>query len=308
MQTLSTQTLRFFKHAQSTRLPLPKRLRALGLMAQELDQAPTFISALSAAGLQPTTSTSIKIAGITLARLLEEATRLVHTQLLPRVRHYHAQVIPIEQLSEAQRGWLWHYFQQQIYPLLTPFAVDSGRPFPFIQTRRLNFLVVLQSNTSPNTSLNTGKVCEAERYGLVQIPARVPRLIQAQPNLPLPLTTNPAKQMRCLIWREEIVRYFLPMLFSGMSVKAVYQFRLLRAPLNNSPAMLITSKQPSEVAQGPITRLDVEKAMPDPIQQWLINRLHIAHDQVLACATPLGLADLCELADYLTPLSPSNRA
>lgn len=293
MQTTSIQTLRFFKYAQSATLPLPKRLRALGMMARELDQAPSW-GLFGTAGQPTVAPASIKVAGLTIGQLLEEATQLVNAQLLPRIQRYRVQLTAIEQLSEAQRGWLWHYFQQQIYPLLTPFAVDSGRPFPFIQTKRLTFLVVLQANTS--------KPRETERYGLVQVPTRLPRLIQAQPCALLPTGTKNAKPMRCLVWREEIVRQFLPMLFSGVNVQAVYQFRLLRAPLDNSPAALIPTGPRPEAAQGPITRLDVEKAMPLPIRQWLINRLRISSDQLLACPTPLGLADLCELADYLTPL------
>jgi polyphosphate kinase len=290
MQTSLIRTLRLFKHAQSAKLPLPKRLRALGLMAQGIDQALTFTPAVGAAGLQSIDSVAAQVAGLNLAQLLEEATQLVHGQLLPRVQRYRVQIAAIEQLSEAQRSWLWHYFQQQIYPLLTPFAVDSGRPFPFIQTTRLNFLVVLQSTLA--------KPRETERYGLVQIPSRLPRLIQAEPCLPAQPESNTA--MRCLVWREEIVRHFLPFLFSGMNVKAVYQFRLLRAPRNHDPASLTAAEQHPRMAQGPITQLDVEKTMPTHLRHWLTSRLQIRGDQVLACPPPLGLADLCELADMLT--------
>lgn len=293
MQTSVTQTLRFFKYAQSARLPLPKRLRALGLMAQGIDQALTIAPVPSGTGLSSANATPAKVADLNLAQLLEEAAQLVHAQLLPHIQRYRVQIAAIEQLSEAQRSWLWQYFQQQIYPLLTPFAVDSGRPFPFIQAKRLNFLVVLHSNLA--------KTRETEQYGLVPIPSRLPRLIQAQPCIPVQAGANPAIAIRCLVWREEIVRHFLPLLFSGMNVKAVYQFRLLRAPRDDNPATLVAASQQPGTAQGAITQLDVEKTMPDHLCQWLINRLRISADQVLACPTPLGLADLCELADYLTP-------
>jgi polyphosphate kinase len=232
-----------------------------------------------------------KATGLNLALLLDEAAHLVHTQLLPRVQRYRVQIAAIEQLNDAQQAWLWHYFQQQVYPLLTPFAVDSGHPFPFIQDRRLNFLVVLQSKD---------KTPKAEQYGLVQIPARLPRLIQAQPPIALPVGARNSKPIRCFVWREEVVRYFLPMIFNGVNVKAVYQFRLLRAPLNNSPAMLIEPEQRTSVIKGPITQLAVEKAMPGELRQWLVKRLPVSMDRLLACALPLGMADLCELADHLS--------
>lgn len=280
MQTLPTNTLRFLKHAQSARLSLPNRLRALGLMAQELDQLVTW---------PPATT---KVGGPTLALLLDEAVQLVQSQLLPRIRWYRVRVTAIEQLSEAQHLWLRRYFQEQVYPLLTPFAVDSGHPFPFIQDRRLNFLVVLQSKN---------KLYEAEQYGVVPIPSRLPRLIQTHPCLPPPTRTRNPTPIRCFVWREELVRYFLPTLFSGVTVKAVYQFRLLRAALTNTPSPLLAADAGVRVAKGPITQLAVEKTMPLHLRQWLSNRLPVSMEQVLACATPLGLGDLCELADYLKP-------
>lgn len=263
-------------------------------MARALDQAPTWTPVEEGEGVQTTVRTPAKVAGLNLALLLEEATQLVHTQLLPRIQRYRVQIAAVEQLTEAQRGWLWQYFQQQIYPLLTPFVVDSGHPFPHLQSRRLNFLVVLQSSM---TALRT-----KEHYGLLQIPARLPRLIQVQPCTPASTSAKNAKPIRCLLWREEIIRQFLPGLFSGSRIQAVYQFRLLRAQRDNSPATLIAAGPGPVSAKGPITRLDIEKAMPPHLRQWLIQRLQIHTDQVLACAPPLGLADLCELADYLTPL------
>lgn len=292
MQTLSIQTLRFLKYAQSARLSLPKRLRALGLMGQELDQILTWPSPGSADGFAPTPSTLFKVAGLNLTLLLDEAAQLVNTQLMPRIRWYRVRVAAIEQLNEAQHLWLRRYFQEQIYPLLTPFAVDSGHPFPFIQDRRLNFLVVLQAQN---------RQYEAEQYGILPIPSRLPRLIQTQPCLPPPARTRNPNPIRCFIWREEIVRYFLPMLFSGVTVKAVYQFRLLRAPLANTPSPLLAAEARASGSKGPITQLAVEKTMPPHLRQWLSNRLPVSMDRMLACATPLGLSDLCELADYLQP-------
>ena len=233
-----------------------------------------------------------KVGGPTLALLLDEATQLVQTQLLPRIRWYRVRVTAIEQLNDAQQLWLRRYFQEQVYPLLTPFAVDSGHPFPFIQDRRLNFLVVLQAKN---------RLYEAEQYGVVPIPSRLPRLIQAHPCLPPPARTRNPTPIRCFVWREEVVRHFLPTLFSGVTVKAVYQFRLLRASHVSTLAPAMGAEAGVRVAKGPITQLAVEKAMPHHLRQWLSNRLPVNMDQVLACATPLGLGDLCELADYLKP-------
>lgn len=271
---------------------MPDRLRALGLMAQELDQTPILTPMLGDENMPTTNPVPTNVVAPTLTVLLEEAVQLAQMQLLPRIQRYRMQIVTIDQLSEGQRSWLWQYFQRQIYPLLTPFVIDSSHPFPPIQTRRLNFLLVLQSNPTIARS--------KERYGLVHVPARLPRLIQAQPYSTPSEAPKCAKPMRCFVWLEEIVRQFLPVLFSGASIKAVYQFRLLHIPLDNGYATLAAVPQQPAHGQEVITRLDVEKAMPLALRQWLIKHLHITPDQVLACPTPLALADLCELADLLT--------
>ncbi len=294
MLTVSTSLpIRLLRRAQSTRISLPRRLRALGLMAQGIDQSATFTPDLTPVDQQTRTAAQATTNLIDIAALLEEAAQLVHAQLLPRIQRYRVQIVTVEQLTETQRAWLWDYFVQQIYPLLTPLAIDSGRPFPAIQSRRLNFLVVLQATTHP------GRV--VERYGVVQIPARLPRLIQIEPAGSAPVRLGAAKPVRALVWREEIVRYFLPAIFSGTTVTAAYQFRLLRANPENMQTGPNTTLQPQSPIQTPVVRLDIEKNMPPPLRRWLIDRLHLSPEQVLSCTTPLGLGDLCELAKQLKP-------
>ncbi len=253
-------------------------------MAQGIDQTAMLATAAPLVEAAPPAAPNAPTDLVDIASLLEEAAQLVHAQLLPRIQRYRVQIVKPEQLTDAQNAWLWTYFVQQIYPLLTPLAIDSGRPFPTIQSRRLNFLVVLQAPIHP------GRV--VERYGVVQIPARLPRLIRVETASPAP--DSKAKPVRELVWREEIVRYFLPAIFSGMTVTAAYQFRLLRATGENQPSLF-------SPIQAPIVRLDLEKAMPPHVRRWLIDRLHLSPDQVLACTTPLGLGDLCELAKQLKP-------
>lgn len=299
MATLSTALpIRLLRQAQSTRLSLPKRLRALSEMAQGLDQAVTVAARQLPVGQLLPAERAATASAVDVATFLDEAIQLVHAQLLPRIRRYRVQIMTVEQLTEAQRTWLWSYFQQQIYPLLTPLAIDSGHPFPFLQSRRLNFLVVLYATSQPGRA--------RARYGVVQIPARLPRLIQVQPCLPSRAAANRTRPLRCLIWREEIVRYFLPTLFNGLTVDAAYQFRLLRAHSDNNLAGQPTlgpntTEQRQGLAQAPVTRLDIEKSTPPHLRRWLINHLRVNEECVVDCAPPLALADLGQLADYLAP-------
>ena len=292
----TTLSLRLLKQAQSTRLSVPKRLRALSELVQGIDQAVTLSPHTTT--IEPTKPIApvYPVGAEDIATLLEAATQLVHGQLLPRMRRYRVQIMPVDQLSEAQRAWLWHYFQQQVYPLLTPLAIDSGHPFPYLQSRRLNFLVALRAQAAQGAT--------KPRYGVVQIPARLPRLIQAQPCLPSTPSANRSRPLRYLVWLEEIVRYFLPSLFSGLTVEAAYQFRLLRVQNESNPAAGPTAASSmtearSRLTHAPVIRLDIEKSTPLPLRRWLINQLRVNDECVVDCATPLGLADLGQLADYL---------
>lgn len=299
MLNLSTViSLGLLKQAQSTRLSVPKRLRALSELAQGIDQVVTLPSHVVAMEPTKADAPTCPVGALDIATLLDAAAQLVHGQLLPRMRRYRVQIVTVDQLSEAQRTWLWHYFQQQVYPLLTPLAIDSGHPFPYLQSRRLNFLVTLRTQATQGAA--------KPRYGVVQIPARLPRLIQAQPCLPSTTSANRSRPLRCLVWREEIVRYFLPSLFSGLTVDAAYQFRLLRIQTESNPDTASTAaprmtEMRSGLTQAPVIRLDIEKSTPLPLRRWLLNQLHVNDECVLDCATPLGLADLCQLADYLAP-------
>jgi polyphosphate kinase len=282
LQSLMTQ-------AQTMNLSLPARLRAVGMAAQMLDRL--FIwPTLNPPGDLPTASTDGATSIATYAsHVLQEAAQVTRSQLLPNLSRYHIHLAPVEQLGEQQQAWLFAYFRQAVYPLLTPLAVDSGRPFPYISSDSLNLLVLLQRPGAQQGQL----------YARVKIPRIVPRLISVPP---LAKVDSPVlyQDGDCTywVWSEDVVRYYVHELFAGMSVTGIYQFRVLRAAEHEHERSEAEGRSRREKF-APAVRLDAQNTMPVSVLQWLTVRLGVSSHAVFACDTPLRMVNLLDLADQV---------
>src|SRR5262245_15051003 len=130
--------------AQAADLSLANRLRALGTLAQLLDRSfalQALEQRILCAEVDPSQSEQMRQIIVSASRLLKEAAQLARQHLLPALTFYQVHLVPVEQLGEQQQEWLFDYFRQRIYPLLTPLAVDSGHPFPYISSDSLNLLI-----------------------------------------------------------------------------------------------------------------------------------------------------------------------
>jgi polyphosphate kinase len=198
--------------------------------------------------------------------LIAEATHVFMHQLRPELLAQGIYVRSVEQLDEWQRDWLHDYFMQRIYPLLTPLAVDPGRPFPYISSDSLNLLVhlhrvdgVLSGNLVDRTSL----------FARVKVPRSTSRLV-AVPTHPSSNSTP-----TILVSSADLVRYYVHRLFTGMPVRQVYLFRLVRGeqPLPGVPTN--SSARPRRQEDKPVVRLDVEQRMSAPVLKWLMEHLRL---------------------------------
>lgn len=111
----------------------------------------------------------------------------------------------LEYCSDAGREWLEHYFQEFVYPVLTPMAVDASRPFPFLGNRTLNLAVQLVT------------IDEEESMSVVQVPSVLPRLIEV-----------PVEERRTFVYLEELIARHCKDLFRGCRILDVVPFRLTR--------------------------------------------------------------------------------
>jgi polyphosphate kinase len=223
-------------------------------------------------------------------RLQASTQDLLQTTLLPALQQQQIYLRGVEQLAEQQLAWLFYYFQRRIHPLLTPLAVDPGHPFPYISSDSLNLLILLGQLGRPGTRT---------LYARLKIPRQaVPRLIEVPPlmNLESPLLFHDDKR-RYWVWSEDIVSFFVHELFPGMSVKGIYQFRVLRAESDLAPGGAL-----NRLKQAPVVRLDMQATMPPAVQQWLITRLDAPNWALFVGGTPVDLTSWGEVAQRLGTL------
>ncbi|RIK42681.1 MAG: hypothetical protein DCC55_08155 [Chloroflexi bacterium] len=280
MLDLIASSFSYLRDAQRRELSLAQRLRAISQMAQITDQL--FL-------IQPV-GQAAEIAG-TISLLLQEASQLLQQELTPLFLQQRIYLAPVEQLGEQQRDWLFAYFHERIYPLLTPLAVDPSHPFPYISSDSLNLLILLQRPGRPGART---------LYARLKVPRQiVPRLIDVPP---LAQVDSPVlhsdEDAIYWVWSEDVVGYFVHELFAGMSVTGIYQFRVLRAPVPNEGTD-VTLAEPVRDTTARVVRLDVQRDIPPGVLQWLVARLDVPAHAVFRCATPLGMTNWGDVANRL---------
>jgi polyphosphate kinase len=223
---------------------------------------------------------------------LEQEVNCWREDLGPKLEAVGIHVWDYTDLKNKQRKLLRRYFEQEIFPVLTPLAFDPGHPFPHISNLSMNLAVVVNDPV------------QGERFARLKVPDVFPRL------LPIPSEEKADLYERLglaqttytdFVWLEQVVLANLDMLFPGLEIVAAYPFRVTRdADLEieeDEAADLLTTIEESVGLRhfGSVIRLEVDTAMPKRIRDILVENLGIAPYQVYTVDGPIGLADLMEL-------------
>ncbi len=218
--------------------------------------------------------------------LLDAHARLVTTGLLPTLAEVGIEIVPYRNLNPAERAALSATFEQDIFPILTPQAIDRGRRFPHVSNRSLNLIVSLR--------LPIGG-----RFARVKIPATLPRLVRL-PNAP---GEDGAPGSIRFAWLEQVVAAHLDRLFVGADILACHPFHVTRDSDieldedddDEADLMLTMRESIAQRAFGPVDRLMVDATMPDDIRDWLVEHLHASDQDLYVVDGPLATEDLIEL-------------
>jgi polyphosphate kinase len=283
---------RVFAEAQDKRHPLLERVKFLSIYESNLDefmmirvaglmdQIEARVTSLSPDGL--TAEQQLQAIRACLSPLTHEVHQYWLNTLVPLLAEQHIHILNYEQLDAFQRETMFSYFEREIFPVLTPLAVDAGHRFPHISNRSLNLAVVI---TDPGHS---------ERFARVKVPPSLPRLV------PVPVAEK-EPQAVAYVWIEQIIAANLNMLFPGFEVWESYPFRVLRdadIELQEDDAydLLETIEQGLRSRRfGSVVDLAVNPSMPLRIRSLLLDNLEITPDDMRIIDGPLGLADLMEL-------------
>lgn len=232
-------------------------------------------------------------------KLLEEHATLCKKKILPALAAENISLRRYKQLTADERRRLGEVFEREIFPVLTPQAIDRGRRFPHVSNGSLNLIVVLRS----------GGIA---RFARVKVPALLPRLVpipareeQGSSGSVLAAGTNVTAGCGvCFTWLEELVAAHLDRLFPGSEVIASYPFHVLRdsdvePDEDDDDTENLLEVMRETLSQRPFglpVRVDIDSTMPVQVRDWLLEQLHAGSQDCYVIDGPLALQDLFELA------------
>ncbi len=274
---------------------LPVRLRILNMLTYALDMVyiqnlPTLIEE---ARYDNAAATRVRSLTAVTMQMLNDAVATLLREVLPALETRGLLLRSVEQCGPDARAWLHAAFAQRVRPLLTPLAVDAGRPFPQISAHSLNLLAVVQQPNSFDVDMPS--------FARLKVPRKVPRLIAvgaAASAMNGARAHPPRHERQTFVLSEDVVRAHVEDLFPGVVVEGVYQFRILRGSNPNGTDVVGRHAALGRQKAWPVVRLDVEPDMPAYVLRWLLENMGATEAVVLRRSAPLGIGSFAaEWAD-----------
>ena len=289
---------RVLQLAADDSVPLLERARYLAIFANNLDE----FFMVRVAGLKRRIATGLAVrsaSGLEPREVLEQISLVAHELMARHARVFEDQVRPAlieegitivrwDELNSGEQEGLHGMFRDQIFPVLTPLAVDPAHPFPYISGLSLNLAVLLVNPKTRN-----------EHFARVKVPPLLPRFVQVQsPDSPLADLYNAR-----FVPLEDIIAAHLDQLFPGMQVSEHFTFRVTRNEdlevEEDDVENLLTAleKELTRRRFGPPVRLEIAEDMDDHVMDLLERELGVHSGEVYRLPAPLDLRGLNVLAD-----------
>jgi polyphosphate kinase len=224
--------------------------------------------------------------------LLNDQASLLRDDLIPALRQAGVELLRHEELTSSEQEALDEYFERDIFPVLTPQAIDRARRFPHVSNQSLNLIVVLRSPTA------------GQRYARVKIPAVLPRLVRVSRQNDLAAPSEPIR----FTWLEDLTAAHLGRLFPGNAIVAAYPFHVTRDSdievddEDEAHDLLVTMRELlSERTFGSVVKLTVDQTMPEDVRGWLVDQLHASERDLYMVDGPLAAEDLMEVTRVERP-------
>lgn len=287
---------RVIEEASNPRHPLLERLRFLSISANNLDE----FYMVRVAGLQGQVREGVRVVsedGHTPHEQLESVNRHA-SQLMAKqqaiwsrtnneLRDAGLILLDLKDINKTDSAWLERQFEAQLFPVLTPLAVDPAHPFPFIPN--LGFSIVLKLlRRKDNKTM----------YALVPIPTGVKRFWEVEVAARKAGDTGP--QRRKFISLENFVSLCLPQIFPGFDITSRGLFRILRdsdIELEEEAEDLVREFEAliKQRRLGSVVRVEIDQTMPDDLRTFIIEQLHAKSEDVVDVGGILGMAELSQL-------------
>ena len=285
---------RVLNEARDKNIPLLERLKFVSITSSNLDE----FFMVRVASLKDMVHAGYKkkdIAGMTAKEQLEAINKdtraLVETQystynrsLVPLLHNHGIDILSAyEELNEAQGDYVDRYFEETVYPVLTPMAVDASRPFPLIRNKSLNIAALL---------MKKGDKKEELEFATVQVPSVLPRIVR------IPASEE---ENKTFILLEQIIERNIHRLFLNYHVVCAYPYRIMRnadLTIDEDEAedlLQEIQKQLKKRQWGEVIRLEVEEKIDKRLLGILKEDLHIAQEDIFKINGPLDLTFLMKM-------------
>ena len=243
------------------------------------------------AGLTPLEQ--LELISVKMHGFMKEQYNTYSRQLLPKLKNEGIFILKYDDLSNEQVEFVSKYFKTTLYPILTPMAVDPGRPFPLLPNESQNIAVLLKSVENPENKFE---------FATLQVPSGIPRLVKL-PVDEFALNNNiNSKQTHCYILLEDIINEFIEELFIGLEIVARCNYRIIRnadmaIDEAESPDLLTEIEAQLQKRQwGEVIRLEVRDDISLKLLSMLQEYMDVAQEDIYNIPGPLDLSFLGKLS------------
>lgn len=283
--------------ARSPRIPLLERLRFLAIVSSNLDE---FFEIRVAGLIQQVESKSprpgfdglspheqLRRIHSVVASMVDDQYRCWRQDLIPALQREGIIFKTADELTKGELRWVRGYFQKEVFPVLTPLAVDPAHPFPQIGNKTLNIVAAIDY---PETS-------EREiELAIVPVPRILPRVVEVK---------RRGAQTSVLIFLSEIIKLCVDLLFPGCRVTCARAFRVTRnsdlyIDEEEAENLLQTiEKKLRNLRRGAAVRLEVEEGVDERLFQALLDHVNLPNEYVFRIDGPLNLMRLSSVYESL---------
>ena len=277
-------------------VPLFERLKFLSITASNLDE----FNMVRVASLKDQVNagyTKKDISGLTAEQQVAKISEAMHAFVKDQYNTYNRSLLPAlekagleiigdyNDLTEQQCAYLDRYFEENIYPILTPMALDSSRPFPLVRNKSLNIGALIASKESK-------KKKEEVEFATVQVPSVLPRIVS------LPDAEDGHK---VIILLEEVVRKYIGNLFQHYRILCAYPYRIMRnAELDvdedeAEDLLKEIQKQLKKRQWGEVIRLEIEEGVDKRLLKILTKELKVSESDIFYIPGPIDLTFLMKM-------------
>ena len=293
---------RVLNEAKDKSIPLLERLKFVSITSSNLDE----FFMVRVASLKDMVHAGYRkrdIAGMTASEQLERINTATRKLVESQYNTYNRSLVPLmasngihiiekyEELTDEQAAYVDRYFEEDVYPVLTPMAVDASRPFPLIRNKTLNIAALLSSKKDE-------KHKDAVEFATVQVPGVLPRLV------PIPADTSENSgevEGRTFILLEQIIEKNIDKLFLNYHVLCAHPYRVMRnadLPIDEDEAADLLKeiqKQLKKRQWGEVIRLEVEASVDKKLLRFLKDELKVAEEDIFQISGPIDLTFLMKM-------------